>query len=596
MGLLFHRLPKLLLLLMKFRTFITPLAVVGGLFFVVGLALLGNLLLRNPLGLIEQGGLQNPTALQFVPKQSTVVASLLARPDRLADVWEFLAAPELRQQARQDIEQIEQTLLADTGLDYEQDILPWLGEDITAAIVSSDIDQNLDNGVEPGYLVALSCQDGQAARAMLELFWQNRAIAGDALSFEDFAGSRLIYSTPGHRENDANPRLPTPLRLGRLASTLVADRFVLIANHPEVLRQALNAAQSLDNNLASDQRYRRALQALPTPRVGLVALHLPKATSLLWGIPQEAMVTPSLTSVEEPENALTWGLISLGLTREGIVADMAWTATPGHRFEPREAQITGFPKTAYYLPTQIAVTAIGQSLQALQAGVQPLWQRYRSGADDDFWGQVELLSVLDQEVVQAFLHTVTKDFALGFNLNQMADWLLVSQQNEALAGVLQRVYTSAQQAGIGVSTLMMNDHPTTALARLTLSPDLAGAQTAVTAQVLGLQMQINDMNVMSSSADLMASVLKQKQPEQAQHDLPLPSWAQDLSLFQNPNEGYIHLQWPQLQSELSQRSARFRLWQTTAKPILRHLQTITLSSYGSSRDLQTGRVFVRLSN
>ena len=85
---------------MKFRTFITPLAVIGGLVFVVGLALLGGLLLRNPLALIEQGGLQTPTALQFVPKQSAVVASVLARPDRLTDVWEYLTAPELRQQTR----------------------------------------------------------------------------------------------------------------------------------------------------------------------------------------------------------------------------------------------------------------------------------------------------------------------------------------------------------------------------------------------------------------------------------------------------------------------------------------------------------------
>jgi len=579
---------------MKFRTFITPLAVIGGLVFVVGLALLGGLLLRNPLALIEQGGLQTPTALQFVPKQSAVVASVLARPDRLTDVWEYLTAPELRQQTRRDIEQIEQTLLAGTVLDYEQDILPWLGEDITVAIVSPDIDQDPGNGTEPGYLIALSCQDSQAARAVLELFWQNRAIAGDALSFEDFAGSRLIYSSPRRQEGATDSRLLSPLGSGQVASTLVANQFVLVANHPEVLRQALNAAQSLDNNLASDRRYRQALRALPRTRVGLLALHLPKATSLVWGTPAKTMESSSLAQLEEPGDALNWGLLSLGLSQEGIVVDMAWTTDPGREFEPREARLTGLPDPAYYLPEQASVTAVGQSLQHLQAGIQPLWQRYGPESGTGFWSQFELLSVLNEELVHTFLNTVTDNFALGFSLGRVPDWLLVSEAGDALTGVLQQVYTSAQNAGVGVNTLMVEGHPTTALARLMLSQNPAGTQNTsidVIAQVLGMQAQVDDVSVMTSSPALMVSTLKN-----GQNAPQLPAWTQDLSLFRTPNEGYMHLRWPQLQSELSQRSARFRLWETATKPILRHLKTVTLTSYGRTRDWQTGRVFFQLSN
>ena len=161
-------------------------------------------------------------------------------------------------------------------------------------------------------------------------------------------------------------------------------------------------------------------------------------------------------------------------------------------------------------------------------------------------------------------------FALGFSLGRVPDWLLVSEAGDALTGVLQQVYTSAQNAGVGVNTLMVEGHPTTALARLMLSQNPAGTQNTsidVIAQVLGMQAQVDDVSVMTSSPALMVSTLKN-----GQNAPQLPAWTQDLSLFRTPNEGYMHLRWPQLQSELSQRSARFRLWETATKPILRHLK------------------------
>ena len=121
---------------MKFRSFIRPLALVAGLVLVVGLGLLGRLTLNTPLYLIERGGQAQPLALQFVPKQAPVVASVLVRPDRLADLWDYLAPPRLRQGTHRDQARIEQVLLANTGLSYSRDIQPWLGEEVTAPMAS----------------------------------------------------------------------------------------------------------------------------------------------------------------------------------------------------------------------------------------------------------------------------------------------------------------------------------------------------------------------------------------------------------------------------------------------------------------------------
>ena len=576
---------------MKFRTFITPLAAVSGLVLVVGLSLLTWLLLRNPLSLIDQGGLKTPAALQFVPKQATLVGSLLARPDRLTDVWEYLAAPEVRQQTRQDIEQIEHTLLAGTGLDYQQDILPWLGEELTAAVISSDIDQNPNNGEDPGYLVALACEDSDAARATLEIFWQNRAIAGDALTFEDFAGNRLIYSTRPvdsiANTADASPAKET----GRLATTLVANQFVLVANHPDVLRQALTAAQAIDNNLASDPRYRSAIQALTNTRIGLLAVNLPAITQANEPAVSGPTLAPRpITGLGARVDNPDWGLVSLGLTRAGLLGDFALLSAPGQAFEPHRAEFTEIPEPAYYLPSQAAITAIGHNVKALWSLVTPLLQQGGLEQAASIWAEPDLSTILSGNLKQTLLDGLSRDFALALTPGQTSDWLFASPPSDAMSEALNQLHESAQRVGVGINTLTIDGVPTTALAKLRFQSD-GQSHGKVLAQVLGLHAQVRDIHIMASSPDRMEEVLVKAEQNRA-----LPAWTEDLGYFRTPNQGYIHIRWPQLQSGLSQKLRQLRLWETAAEPVLKHLQAITLTSYDRTRELQTGRVYVQLSN
>jgi hypothetical protein len=580
---------------MKFRSFFTPLAAVAGLIFIVGMVLLGGLLLRNPLSLINEGGLPSATALQFVPKQSALVGSLLTRPDRLADVWEYLTAPNLRQGTRQDLEQIEQTLLAGTGLSYEEDILPWLGEEITVALVSPDMDQDSANGQDPGLFVVLACKDSQAAKAMLELFWQNRAIAGDVLTFEEFSGNRLIYSAP--RVESA--RFPGTNFLGltfdRLATTVIANQFILVANHPEVLRQALNAAQSSDNNLAADRRYRSALRSLPETRVGLLAFRMPAIAQVLGN--QSPMSEPydSFKSpLGDPGDALDWGLISFGLDREGLLGDIALTATPGYRLSPRQAVFSALPTVASYLPDRTAMAAVGLDLKTLWASAQPLWQLYGAQLRPEQFIDNDLARLITADLGRELLNTLDQPFALGVDPDDGSNWLLAVKQHATFEDALRHLGTAAQAEGIGLSPLEIKGYSTTALTRLMLKPmvDTSDRRDAqVMAQVLGLYSQADDVDIVASSPSLMKAALEHRETSSTP-----PDWTQDLSRFQKPNEGYIHIDWPKLQSGLRQQVPKFRLLETAARPLLKHLKQITLTSYGRTSELQTGRIFFQLSN
>jgi len=88
------------------------------------------------------------------------MVSLLVNPDRLES---FLAArPGQRRRARQELNQ-KTNLLANTGLDYQRDIQPWLGDEITLAVTTIDIDRDEQNGRQPGSLMALATKTVIAA-------------------------------------------------------------------------------------------------------------------------------------------------------------------------------------------------------------------------------------------------------------------------------------------------------------------------------------------------------------------------------------------------------------------------------------------------
>ena len=565
---------------MKFRSFIRPLAIAAGLALVLGLGLLGRLTLNTPMYLIERGGQAQPLALQFVPKQSPLVASVLVRPDRLATLWEYLAAPRLRQEARRDQERIEQLLLANTGLSYSRDIQPWLGEEVTAALVTADLDYDPSNGTTPGYLVALACNDSAAAQAALELYWQNRAIAGDALTFEDFSGNRLIYARSGAQQFSNDDR-------AQLATTLVANRYLLAANHPDVLRQALTAAQSNDLNLRGDRRYKTALGELPQPRVGLLALNLPALNQ--WLHPDENAAV-ALEQIGATDDEVGWGLMSWQLTRQGLLGHTALLAAQGHRLHPQPAGASDGSAIAPYLPESLAVAAVGSDLATLSQNLKPLLALVSRQA-----GASPLNSLIDGALgagATELLQTgVDRAYGVGLATAAagVADWLVVAPRSDRLSAALEAITALAQAQGLGVGALDLRGTPAIAWTRLSL-PQRGAQPLQVVAEVAGLHAPVDQYEVLAAEPATLAAAME------AGAAGARPSWWQPVAELPGPSSGYIHIDWPQIQAGLVAQLPQARLWAAAAQPALKHLQQITLVNGDRTDAMQTGSILVQLSN
>ncbi len=571
---------------MKFRTFIIPLAVAAGLVLVLGVGLLGGLALRNPLYLMNRGGQAVPQAVQFVPKQSVWMASVLVRPDRLAQLWDYLASPQQRHSLRLDRERLERAMLVQTGLTYDQDLLPWLGEDITVALVAADVDHDPSNGRTPGYLVALSCRDLAKAQATLELFWQNRALAGDPLTFEDVGGTRLIYGRPTAQATVAGLAKTT---LSPLATALVANRVLLVANDPAVLRQALTAAQSTGDNLKTDWRYKLALKTLSTPRVGLLAVNLPQMEA--WLHPAGTGKAKVSWSAEPP--ALDWGLMSLTLQQQGVLAEAAWVTAPGHRLEAHQHPLPeGYP-LAHYLPGSLTLEAVGQSLAELAQQLQP-WVQPWGGKDgaitflaqavDPRWGP---------ETARQMVDRVDHTYALGMDLAPTAeasDWILASPAQPSVRPWIETLAQQTQTQGLGLGRLDILGYPTTVWTRLFLQPSRPGALQVQT-EVTGLSATVGADQILATAPELMEQALAV-----APSPANLPPWTDLISVFPQAGDSYVHLNWPSLETYLNQHVPQFRLWGTVAQPALKHLQTLTLTSYGQTDQVHHAGLFIQLQN
>jgi hypothetical protein len=178
---------------MKSRTFYSAIALLAGLLVFVGVAGFWGLTAQNPRSLLSKGGQEIPTAAQFVPRQAPLMASLLARPDRVWQLRQLLTPSQERFKARQEWQSLQQTVESTIGWDYDTDIRPWLDEEVTFAVTTADLDYTPENGLQAGYLLVLSCRDAQAAKEALHVLWQKRAAMGQSLIFESASGIALIH-------------------------------------------------------------------------------------------------------------------------------------------------------------------------------------------------------------------------------------------------------------------------------------------------------------------------------------------------------------------------------------------------------------------
>lgn len=590
---------RLQLRLMKLRSFFTALLVLVLGFLLAGLGGAYWIWAQSPIPLLNGGVEGVPTAAMFIPKQAPFVVSLLVHPDRLDAVRQLTARPSQRRQAEAELAQLKQGLLTNLDLDYDRDIQPWLGSEVTVALTTPDLDRDRSNGEQPGYLITLAASHPKQAREFLELYWQKQAIAGRDLSFEPYKGATLIYGneidTPATSpKNQAGLTALIPAR--SLATAVVGERFVLLANHPKVLRDAITNVQAPNLSLSSTSFYQQALTSLPQPRLGMSFINLPLATT--W-------VTHAPTQPAHPTYQTL--AVSFALHPQGIVADTALSVPA--ELEPALASQTTPSAGLQYLPNFTAIALSGQDLGHLWGTLSQTLGSYGDRVNLLSKPLADLQQQWGLNLANDVFRWVTGDYAIGLlppaidpNLPPPpkrptlpasfppSDWVFVAQKTADTEAGVAHLDALAKQQGLSVGIFQLQGQSVYAWTRLiNTSGDSLLARTLQT-EVRGVHASVGDYEIFTTSLPAMDQVLRSVSTSLLSSD----RFQQAILPLRQPNQGSVYLDWTNSRPLLEQEIPFLKVLELTAPPVFNHLKTLTLSSYGVEGPIQRGGLFMAL--
>lgn len=526
---------------------------------------------------------QNPTSTLFISHQAPAVLTLQINPDRL-EPPAFLATLLGKPQIHQGLAELKKGVLDSLNLKYDVDLRPWLGSEISLALTSLDFDRNPNNGLRPGYLLALAVRDPIGVREFLQRFWQTRAVGGHPLTYERFKGATLIYDRPLENRSSENSFSGQSSPSTPIASALVGQYFLLFANDPQVLREALTIAQVPDLSLAFNDAYNRALQELPDPRLGLGTLNL----STLWaGLQQQPLTRKVAHRVTVPTQAEL--LLSLSPTRYGLNAKIA-LATQREGTAPLFATL---PSAALpilnLLPPDTLLMATGQELAQLWAEGEGLAQQvsWVEAALQPFKTRLSATNDQGISLLQLFLQGFQGSYVVGLVPEQLEendrlddaqrDWIIAIDRSAFGAvetlGALDQL---ANDRGYEVSELPFREHTVTTWTRLEATENSTNRnQVTVKARLGGLHTQIDRYEVFTPSLNTLGAVLAAWDGESL---LDTDSFQTLIAPLATGGYNYLYLNWPQSREWLEQRLPSLKLVEFAGYALFHALDTIVLSS------------------
>ena len=577
---------------MKLRSFFYALA--AGVFALLLIAAGGFFWLtsQSPLNLLRGEAVANPTAAIFVPKQAPLMASLLVNPDRLEAFRQLVARPLNRRRSRAELKQLEDSLLANQGIDYRRDIRPWLGDEITVAVTSLDFDRNRQNDAQPGYLLAATVKNPERAREFLQLFYSKQASAGTPdLVFEQYKGVNLIYKRPLTAGEASTSRSKSSQLPETLTSAVVGDRFVLFANHPKVLRDAINNVQVGNLNLNDDPVYQQKLENLTESRIGLSFVNIPALAA--WISKQPA---PQQDAFKGSDTLA----IALSLNRLGLLAQSALLSTQPSA-ENLEPTLSKPVEALQYIPAK-SILAIGGT------DLNQLWTRLSTGAASDDTLRpllkqaiASLQSHWDIQLPEEIFSWVRGEYALSALPRPdkaNPDWIFVAQKSTGSAAeeAIAHLDAVAKERGLSVGNLPLKDKTITAWTKLVTSakavPGKDDTLMRLEAQVQGVHATVGDYEIFTSSIEAMDEALEGLENSLVKND----NFQDAIAPLPQQNDGYLYLDWASGEAFIKRELPLVRVAELVGKPLFDHLRTLSITSYGIDKGVQQSKLFFRLDN
>jgi hypothetical protein len=520
---------------------------------------------RNPLLLARGGVKDNPQATIFISKQAPAMVSLLINPEKLSKFSKLVTNGRGRKQVKREIDQIRDNFLAKTKLDYEKDLQEWLGDEVTLAVTSLDFDHNPDNGVQPGYLLAVKNKDPQLAKEFLQVYYSEEGVSDTTeLVFDSYQGVNLIFQ---------RPLIPSK-NIPKIASALVGD-FVLFANDIQVLKEAINNAQAVELNLANYEAYQEAINTISRPKIILGYLNLPAASA--W-----------IANSDTPENRLIRQTLTLSLSvnPQGLITNTALFGVKG--VENKTPSLSSPPPTLNYIPNNSILAAAGVNLkefweqiasglpkkspiqQLINQGIEPIEKSLNINLAEDIFSGVE-----KQYAVAVLSHPKEKKL----------DWVFVIENEEI--ELMETLDNLAKKQGLRVDNLPLFEQTMTAWTRLITASE--NDFTTLQTEVKGVHTNLDQYEVLTNSVDVLHDTVNN--PDNSL--LNGAQFKEAIEALPTENDGYLYIDWRQFEPIVVQKFPVIRVAELAFKPFFDNLRSLTITSVGVTNGVRCADIFWR---
>ncbi len=528
--------------------------------------------LSSPNSLVGISGTRKqPGAAIFVSQQAPVMISMLVNPDKLQAL-----------EREGELSKLKTSLLANTGVDYKQDIQPWLGDEITLAVTTQDIDRDPSNGQQPGYLMALETKNAEKSREFVDLLFSKRAIAGSNLTTEQYEGIKLI--------SDSQVVQTKSKTQNSLAGATIGDDFVLFANDPKVLREAINNVQAPDLNITTSSKYQEIVKQIPKGALATAFLNLPNIAQ--W------------QNLQLPESAIYDSeIVSLVLSNKGLLAETSLLAQT--ETAPPQEQISQTVEALKYIPTSAGLAIAGTNLSSLpNSNLSQVWQQLKvaiSGSEKDFVSNV-VRPVVDAQtgseldLKEDIFSWVQGEYAIGLlprPEQANPDFVFVVEKTETTPTGISHLDEIASSKGLSLHTFDVDKQKISAWTQLKATKFTDSQQRekyAIEAKVSGVHISQGNYEIFASNLETMNEVINAKNNSLMSDR----QFKNSIAAIPQPNQGYVYLDWAKSREILESQIPILRLAEILAKPIFENLRSLTISSYGSDTGIFKSGVFFQL--
>ncbi len=543
---------------------------------------------------LTRASTEQSDAAMFVSKQAPVMVSMLVNPERLQAF-----------ERDGELSKLKTNLLANTGIDYQEDIKPWLGNEITLAVTSLDIDRDFENGQQPGYLMALATTQPEKSGEFVEVLFSKRALAGASLATEQYKGVKLIY------DNQIPPTQATPLNAlnprtevaqiekekvknqNPLAGAVVGKSFVLFANDPKVLREAINNVQAAELNLTSSSKYQQAIKQLPKEALAVAFLNLP--TVAKWqGLKPEAQIYDNQ-------------IISLVSNSKGLLAETVLLAK--EKTSPPSAQLSKPVGALEYIPAAASLAVAGANLNGLgDSDLAQLWQQVTaalSASPEDVISRLlpPLADVQKQWGINwrdDIFKWVQGEYAIGLlprKEQTTPDWIFVAQKSDATPAGISHLDELASSKGLSLNSFTVDEQKISAWTQLSAAVNKSNEAKeresfAIQAKVLGARADLGNYEIFASSVEAIDQALTAKNNSL----INSRNFQDSIAAIPQPNQGYVYLDWTKSQEILERQLPILKFVEVLGKPFFKDLRSLIVSSYGSDTGLLKGGVFFQFNS